>query len=246
MEVETAANGRYDGVVFDLDGVLTDTEHLWEENWTGYSRDHGRSWEPRNTQAMMGMSMPETARYLAEHTGSGEPPPEIAVRLTDWMIEALNAGRAELAPGAAELVEAAARRAPVALASSAPRRLIDAVLAANGLLPYFTATVSSEEVPRGKPSPDVYIEAARRLGRDAVCCLGVEDSSNGIKSAVAAGLTVVALPNRLYRPRQEVLDLCAAVASSLAEVQRELVGRLDGTSGHGPASPRIRRGRERR
>lgn len=216
----------FQGVVFDLDGVLTDTEHLWEENWRLYSDRFDRLWEARHTQAMMGMSMPETARYLAEHTGSGEPPVAIAAHLTDWMIDALNHGRAEMAPGAAELVVSIAERVPIALASSAPRRLIDAVLAATGLLPSFTATVSSEEVPKGKPSPEVYLEAARRLGIDPAACLGVEDSSNGIKSAVAAGLAVIALPNRLYRPRQEVLDLCVAVAESLSDVQRELLDRL--------------------
>lgn len=226
--MQTSTNGRYDGVVFDLDGVLTDTEHLWEENWTGYSGRHGRAWEPSNTTAMMGMSMPETARYLAEHTGSGEPPPAIAVRLTDWMIDALRDGRVELAPGAYDLVTTVARRVPVALASSAPRRMIDAVLAATGLTPFFTDVVSSEEVARGKPSPDVYVEAARRIGREPRRCLGVEDSSNGIKSAVAAGLAVIALPNRLYPPTPDVLALCTMVASSLTEVRDGLVARLDG------------------
>jgi HAD superfamily hydrolase (TIGR01509 family) len=225
---DEATAGRYEGVVFDLDGVLTDTEHLWEENWSSYSGHHGRAWEPRHTMALMGMSTPETARYLAEHTGSGEPPPGIAARLTDWMIDALRNGRVILAPGASQLVAAVACRVPIALASSAPRRMIDAVLDATGLAPQFTAAVSSEEVTRGKPSPDVYLEAARRIGRDPRRCLGVEDSSNGIKAAVAAGLAVIALPNRLYPPRPDVLALCTMVASSLAEVQDGLVTRLDG------------------
>ncbi len=220
----------FTGIVFDLDGVLTDTEHLWEENWSGFSGRHDRAWAAANTQAMMGMSMPETARYLREHTASPDEPETIATVLTDWMIEALHAGRAEINPGAADLVVAVAARAPVALASSAPRRLIDAVLEATGLLPYFTATVSSEEVPRGKPDPGVYLEAARRLRREPTRCLGIEDSSNGIKSALAAGLTVIALPNKLYPPKAEVLDQCAAVASSLADVQRELLRRLDAAS----------------
>lgn len=226
LKVETL--GPFRGVVFDLDGVLTDTEHLWEENWTGFSGRHNREWAPANTQAMMGMSMPETACYLREHTDSTDEPEAIAIALTDWMIEALHTGRAEINPGAADLVAAVAARAPVALASSAPRRLIDAVLESTGLLPYFIATVSSEEVPRGKPDPGVYQEAARRLRREPTQCLGVEDSSNGIKSALAAGLTVIALPNKLYPPKAEILDQCAAVASSLADVQRELLNRLEG------------------
>ncbi len=223
---ERDAPGLFTGIVFDLDGVLTDTEHLWEENWTGFSGRHQRAWAPANTQAMMGMSMPETARYLREHTDSSDDPEEIAIALTDWMIEALHTGRAEINPGAADLVVAVASRAPVALASSAPRRLIDAVLESTGLLPYFTATVSSEEVPRGKPDPGVYVEAARRLRREPTQCLGIEDSSNGIRSALAAGLTVIALPNKLYPPKAEILSQCAAVASSLAEVQEALLSRL--------------------
>ena len=218
---------RFAGVVFDLDGVLTDTEHLWEENWTSYSRYHNRDWAPANTQAMMGMSMPETARYLREHTDSGDDPEEIAIALTDWMIEALHTGRAEINPGAVDLVVAVAARVPIALASSAPRRLIDAVLESTGLLPHFTATVSSEEVPRGKPDPGVYLEAASRLGQDPARCLGIEDSSNGIKSALAAGLTVIALPNKLYPPRGEILNQCAAVANSLSGVQEALLSRLE-------------------
>ena len=228
---DTGARDDFAGVVFDLDGVLTDTEHLWEENWVGYSGRFGQPWDASHTQAMMGMSMPETARYLAEHTDSGEPPAEIAIALTDWMIEALGSGRAEMAPGATELVVAVAERAPIALASSAPRRMIDAVLDSTGLSIYFTATVSSEEVPRGKPSPDVYLEATRRLHREPARCLAVEDSTNGIRSATGAGLSVVAIPNRLYPPRQEILDRCVAVASSLGDVQRELVGRLAGPVG---------------
>ena len=218
--------GGFAGVVFDLDGVLTDTEHLWEENWVGYSGRFGRPWEATHTQAMMGMSMPETARYLAEHTGSGEPPAEIAINLTDWMIAALNSGRAELTSGASELVAAVAQCAPIALASSAPRRLIDAVLDTTGLSIYFSATVSSEEVPRGKPSPDVYLEAVRRLHRNPARCLAVEDSTNGVRSAASAGLAVVAFPNRLYPPRQEILDLCIAVSPSLDDVRHQLISRL--------------------
>ena len=220
------------GVVFDLDGVLTDTEHLWEENWTSFSGRHNRDWAPSNTQAMMGMSMPETARYLREHTESTDDPEEIAIALTDWMIEALHTGRAEINPGAADLVVAVAARVPIALASSAPRRLIDAVLASTRLLPHFTATVSSEEVPRGKPDPGVYLEAAGRLELEPTRCLGIEDSSNGIKSALAAGLTVIALPNKLYPPGADILSRCAAVANSLSEVQEALLSRLEMASTH--------------
>ncbi len=220
-------DGPFAGVIFDLDGVLTDTEHLWEENWTAYSTRYGKTWAPHDTAAVMGMSVPEWSRYLADHAGNGQPAQTVADAVIDGMIAALEKGRVELAPGAVDLVTTVAGRAPLALASSAPRRLILAVLSATDLLRYFTATVSSEEVPRGKPSPDVYREAAHRLGLDPHGCLGVEDSTNGIKAAVAAGLTVIAIPNHQYPPNPDALALCTMVVSSLAEVRTGIMQRLD-------------------
>ena len=127
-------------------------------------------------------------------------------------------------PGAPEMVAVAADRVPIAVASSAPRRLIAAVLEATGLAPHFSAFVSSEEVPRGKPSPDVYLEAARQIGVPPASCAAVEDSSNGIRAAAAAGMTVIAIPNSVYPPRPDAWRFvrrsphrqrrCAAFSSS--------------------------------
>ena len=228
--LDVTENCRYRGVVFDLDGVLTDTEHLWEENWTAYAARHGTVWTAQDTAAVMGMSVPEWARYLARHTGDVESPEAVATAVIDGMIAALENGRVELADGAQQTVRDLAERVPLGLASSAPRRLIEAVLTATGLRSYFSALVSSEEVPRGKPSPDVYLEATRRLGLPPESCLAVEDSTNGIKAASAAGLTVLAIPNRLYPPKEEALRLCAAVAPSLSEIRDELLRRLDASS----------------
>lgn len=213
-------------VVFDMDGVLVDSEHLWEENWIAYAARYGVEWTAEDTSTVQGMSAPEWAAYLAKRSGSPESPEAVERAVVDGMIAAVDAGRAPLLPDADTMVIDVSARVPIALASSAPRRLIDAVLATYGLTDKFTATVSSAEVPRGKPSPDVYLEAAARLGRKGEECLGVEDSSNGIRAAAAAGLTVVALPNKTYPPKPDALELAGAVADSNDAVRRILLDRL--------------------
>ena len=228
---QDSSSDPFQGVVFDLDGVLVESEHLWEENWTAYSAANDYAWLDSDTATVQGMSVPEWSGYMLERIGRGTAA-EIAEAVIDGMIGALEGGRVELLPGSAAMVEAAAARVPVAVASSAPRRLIEAVLTATGLRPLFGALVSSEEVPRGKPSPDVYQEAARRLGVDPAHCIGVEDSSNGIRAAAAAGMTVVAIPNPVYPPKADALALCAMIASSPDEVRAYLLERLpDGRTG---------------
>lgn len=213
------------GVVFDLDGVLVDSEHLWEENWTSYAAGRGYGWLPADTATVQGMSVPEWSAYMAARLGYNAPR-EIADAVIDGMIAALDGGRVDLLPGAAEMVAAAAAAAPIAVASSAPRRLIGAVLEATELQPYFTAYVSSEEVARGKPSPDVYLTAARLIAVPAAVCIGIEDSSNGIRAAAAAGMTVVAIPNPVYPPQPDALALCAMIAQSPDDVRQFLIDSL--------------------
>jgi HAD superfamily hydrolase (TIGR01509 family) len=126
-----------------------------------------------------------------------------------------------LLPGALEAVQRIGASLPLAIASSSNRELIDVVLRASGLADDFRATVSSEEVPRGKPWPDVYLEAALRLGVDPARCGAVEDSHNGIRSAKAAGMRVVAVPNAHYPPDDEALGLADVVVPSIDELQVE-------------------------
>lgn len=221
----TARGERLSAVVFDLDGVLVESEHLWEENWTRHSADNAYTWLPTDTATVQGMSVPEWSGYMAERIGQGAAP-EIANSVIDGMIAALHGGRIELMPGSREMVLAAADRVPIAVASSAPKRLIESVLEAVGLRARFAACVSSEEVPRGKPSPDVYLEAARQIGVPAEECAGVEDSSNGLRAAAAAGMTVIAIPNPVYPPKPDALALCAMIASSPDDVRRFLIEQL--------------------
>ena len=215
-------------VVFDLDGVLLESEHLWEENWIRHARTFGVGWTTDDTAHVQGMSAPEWSAYLADRAGQGERPADAERAVVDGMVDALDAGGMEPYDGAPAMVRDVAERVPVALATSAPRRLIDTVLARHGLGDVFGATVSSAEVDRGKPSPDVYLEAARRLQTDPTACVAVEDSSNGIRAAHAAGMNVVALPNPSYPPKPDAMELVSRVAGGIPAAHREILALLDG------------------
>jgi len=215
-----------DGVIFDLDGVIADTEQLWEQSWIACARGRGYAWTHDDTLRVQGMSAPEWAAYLAGKAGQESAAGEVERDCTQFMIDEVLAGHGPLLDGARELVTSVAKLVPLAVASSAPRRLIGAVLAEHGLSDCFAATCSSEEVPRGKPSPDVYAEAARRLGLDPRRCIGVEDSSNGMRAAAAAGLTLVALPNRAYPPKPDALALAAFVAGDHQQALRYITATL--------------------
>jgi HAD superfamily hydrolase (TIGR01509 family) len=205
-------------VVFDLDGVLVDSEHLWDRARRELVAERGGRWRAGATQDMMGMSSPEWSRYLHDELGVELEPAEISADVV-FRLEVLYREKLPLFPGAREAVLAAAERWPLGLASSANREIIDLVLELAELQDAFAATVSSEEVARGKPAPDVYLEAARRLGVAAADCAAVEDSSNGLRSAAAAGMTVVALPNPRFPPDADALALATVVIGSLDELE---------------------------
>lgn len=213
-------------VVFDLDGVLLDSEHLWDEARRQVVEEHGGRWRPEATGAMQGMSSPQWAHYLRQTLGVSLDEERI-VRLTVERLTAHYEDGLPFLPGAQEAVRRLAAHWPLALASSSNREVIDLVLAASGLAPLFPVTVSSEEVPRGKPDPDVYLEAGRRLAQPPSRCVAVEDSANGVRSAAAAGMAVVALPNHRFPPPGEVLAKAALVIDNLAELTVERLEALD-------------------
>ena len=183
---------QIEAVVFDMDGVLVDTEHLWDEVREELTGEWGGRYTPEAQQAMMGMSSSEWSHYLHEVVGLREPPDVINAEVVRRMLARYEVDL-PVVPGAVqtvrELAEAGFR---LALASSSNRELIDTVLRELGLTELFEVTVSSEEVARGKPAPDVYLEAAVRLGVDPTRCVAVEDSASGIRSAHAAGMRVIA------------------------------------------------------
>ncbi len=207
---------RIDGVVFDLDGVIVDSEHVWDEVRQRLAEERGGRWHDDASRDMMGMSSLEWSRYMHDVIGLSEPPEEINAEVVRRLVDVYRE-ELPLLDGAVEAVEALGKRWPLALASSSNRELIDLVLRESGLDRWFaTATVSSEEVARGKPAPDVYLEAARRLGVDARRCAAVEDSENGIRSAKAAGMRVVAIPNPQYPPADDALALADVVLPDVA------------------------------
>ena len=213
-------------VVFDLDGLLLDTEQLWDEVRETLARERGGRWSDRAQADMMGMSSPEWSRYMHEVVGLADDPDEITAEVVRRM-EARYRDALPLIPGAVEAVGRLASRWPLGLASSSNRPLIDLALDVGGLERFFAATVSSEEVRRGKPAPDVYEEACRRLGVDPRRATAIEDSRSGIRSAHAAGLRVVAIPNEHYPPDDETLALADRVLSSLAELDADAVDPRD-------------------
>jgi HAD superfamily hydrolase (TIGR01509 family) len=202
-------------VVFDLDGVLVDSEEAWDEARRVLVARRGGTWREEATRAMLGMSAPEWSRYVVEELGVPMAPGEVDQAVVDELLAGYER-RLPVLPGAREAVERMAAAYPLGLASSSNRRVIDLVLRELGVAARFGATVSSEEVPRGKPAPDVYLEAARRLGADPRACVAVEDSENGIRSAHAAGMRVIALPNPVFAPAEDALALAALVLPGVA------------------------------
>jgi HAD superfamily hydrolase (TIGR01509 family) len=211
-----------DAVVFDLDGLLIASEEVWDAVRERFVLERGGRYDAGVQRAMMGMSSLEWSRYLHDAAGVPDPPETINAEVVRRMLAAYRE-RLPLLPGAVAAVERAAERFPLALASSSNRELIDAVLELAGLAELFEATASSEEVARGKPAPDVYFEAARRLGVPPERCAAVEDSHAGIRSAKAANMRVVAIPNRSYRPDAEALAAADVVLGSLAELTPDVL-----------------------
>jgi HAD superfamily hydrolase (TIGR01509 family) len=214
-----------EAVIFDLDGVLLDSEQVWDEARRALAAERGARWPDDASRDMMGMSSPEWSRYMHDVIGLEDAPEEISAEVVR-RLAAIYREELPLLDGAREAVERLASRWPLAVASSSNRELIDLVLELSGLGPFFRTTVSSEEVARGKPAPDVYLEAARRLGVPPERCAAVEDSENGILSAKAAGMRVLAIPNREFPPPEDSLAEADVVLGSLTELNPEIVAGL--------------------
>ena len=212
-------------VVFDLDGVLLDSEPVWNEARQALVRERGGTWDERATTDMMGMSSKEWSSYMHDRLRVAMTPAEINDDVVRRVAATYEDGL-PLLPHAIETVRELAARWPLGLASSSNRPIIDLVLERARVRACFAAVVSSEEVANGKPAPDVYLAAARELGAGPAACAAIEDSTNGVKSAVAAGMRTIAVPNRQFRPDDDVLASAAVVVSSLAEVTVDLVASL--------------------
>ncbi len=214
-----------DAVIFDLDGVLTDSEQLWTQAKESLVRESGGRWTEEAIVAMLGMSSPEWSAYLHDDLGVALDPAAINRDVVRRMEEGYRSDL-PLLPGAIESVRSLAEHWPLGLASSSNREIIDLVLDLSGLAGAFRVTVSSEEVQRGKPAPDVYLQAARRLDVAPDRCVAIEDSAQGLRAAAAAGMTVIAVPNPHFPPGEEALDLAAASVGVVGEVTVELVAHV--------------------
>jgi len=213
-------------VIFDLDGVLIDSEAVWNDARRGLVEESGGRWRSDAQEAMMGMSSLEWSRYMSEELGVPMTPEQISAAVAG-RLERLYREHLPLLPGARRAVTSLAPRWPLAVASSANRPVLELVLELAGLGDCFAATVSSEEVPHGKPAPDVYLEAARRLSREPAGCAAVEDSASGLRSAAAAGMSVIAIPNRTFPPDEEALAKADVVLGSIEALDPGVIGALE-------------------
>jgi HAD superfamily hydrolase (TIGR01509 family) len=218
-------SGAIEAVVFDLDGVLLDSESAWVQVKKEFTAESGGHWKESAEWDMLGMSSTEWSRYMHNELAVPVPPERISSEVADRLVEQYRQ-RLPLLPGAVEAVRSLAAEWPLALATSSNRNVIDLVLEKSGLEDALTATDSSEEVARGKPAPDVYLEAARQLNADPGRCAAIEDSTNGIRSAHAAGMAVIAVPNEDFPPEPDAVALAAVVLDSLEKLSPDRIRSL--------------------
>jgi len=215
--VSAGAGSLIEAVIFDLDGVIVDSEIWWDEARRDFAARRGKSWSEADRAAVMGANSRQWSRTMRERLGLDEPEAQIERAIVDAVVQRYRREGAPLIPGAVEAVRRVALEWPTGVASSAHREVIDAALHATGLAGLFRVVVSSDEVERGKPEPDVYLEAARRLAVDPGRCLVVEDSLNGVRAAKAAGMTCVLVPNRTIPPAPGAAELADIVLERLAD-----------------------------
>jgi HAD superfamily hydrolase (TIGR01509 family) len=204
-------------VIFDMDGVLVDSEAVWDDVRKRFVEQRGGQWHDGAQREMMGMSSVEWSRYVRDRLGVDMDPDDISKEVADRVADVYRE-KLPLLPGAVEAVKSLATEWPLGLASSSNRHVIDLVLDLSGIADAFQATVSSEEVGAGKPAPDVYFETAKRMGVDSAACVAIEDSTNGIRSAHAAGMAVIAVPNQDFPPEPEALELADEQLASLTDL----------------------------
>ncbi|HKE63531.1 MAG TPA: HAD family phosphatase [Micromonosporaceae bacterium] len=212
-------------VVFDMDGVIVDSEPLWMRARQSLVDAAGGHWVPEAATAMMGVSSAEWSTYMRDRLGIPMTADEIRDDVVGRMA-ALYRQSLPLLPGAVRAVQQIAHWWPVGIASGSVRVLVDAVLESSGLDRYVTATVSSDEVAAGKPSPLVYLEVCRRLHAEPTASVAIEDSGNGIRSALAAGMSVVAIPRPGFEPEADVLQRATAVLPDLTRLDVHVITQL--------------------
>lgn len=201
-------------MIFDLDGTLVETEQVWRDVRRDFVLMHGGRWHDGAQATMIGMRTAEWAKYIHDDLGVALPPGEIARLVVDGIVAALRTN-VPILPGAEAALNRASRDFRLGLATSAARPVAETVLASTGWTRFFEAVVSADDVARGKPEPDVYVRALELMHADAGSSEAVEDSTNGIRAAHAAGLRVIAIPNREFPPTPQALALAGCVIPNL-------------------------------
>lgn len=200
-----------------------DSEPWWDEVRHGFAAEHDRTWTAEDQAAVMGANSPGWAHVMRVRLDLTMDEDEIQARIVTGVVERYRREDAPEIPGATGAVRRIAATRPVAVASSAHRAVIDAALAATGLDEILRVVVSSDEMAHGKPAPDVYLEAARRLGVAPGACLVVEDSLNGVRAGKAAGMTVVLVPNASVPPAPGTHELADVVLDRLADLDPDAI-----------------------
>jgi HAD superfamily hydrolase (TIGR01509 family) len=217
---------RIEAVIFDLDGVIVDSEIWWDEARRDFAAARGRTWTEADRAAVMGANSRQWSRTMAERLRLDEPDAQIERAIVDAVVARYRRDGPPLIDGAVDAVRAIARRLTSAVASSAHREVIDAALTTTGLAEVFAVVVSSDEVAHGKPAPDVYLETARRLATPPAACLVIEDSFNGVKAARAAGMTCVLVPNATIPPAPGTAEMADAVVGRLGEIDPQQIASI--------------------
>jgi HAD superfamily hydrolase (TIGR01509 family) len=209
-------------VVFDLDGILVQSEELWDQARRELAAEHGIEWPDGATDAMMGMSSKEWSKYVHDEVGVPDPPEEINRKVLAWVEDRYRTDLPWI-PGAREAVRRMAAKFPLGLATSSNREIIDLVMEVGQFGELIQVTVSSEEVERGKPAPDVYLEVMRRMGVDPESSAAIEDSTNGLLAAHNAGMRVIAIPNDAHPPAEKGLSKADVVLGSITDLEPGVV-----------------------
>ena len=221
-----------DTVIFDLDGVLIETEQEWNDVRREFAAKHGGHWDEKDQPAVMGANSMQWAEYMRDQAGVELTPRQIYEGVVTGLRDRYSR-HLPLIPGAWEAVTGLAKKFKLGVASSSPLELIEHSLTLAGLRDYFQVLVSSDDVSVGKPAPDVYLEACRRLGTDPVRAVAIEDSSNGLRAAAAAGLAVIAIPNPVYPPAPDALCLADVVLGSVGDVTGDIISGIQREAGDG-------------
>lgn len=203
-------------VIFDMDGLLVDSEPYWDAARKAWAAERGVDWGPDDHRACMGVSTQTWAEYMILRLGLDLPAEEVVARVVGRMRDMYSRG-IPYKPGAVRAVQAAAERFPVGLASGSEKSLIAMLVADEPMRGKFSAVVCTDDMPAGKPAPDVYLECARQLGVDPRDCVCLEDSGAGIRSGKAAGMKVIAIPDPRFPPKPDALALADVVLTSLDE-----------------------------